>query len=265
MDRIVMRHLKKFSVLLAAVLVLGLEPIDGLAAQATPAAASNDTTPRWMAGATYVRVGTSTLGLDALNADLARSGRPTFSNAVLMLGISTHARLGRLLYGASIEQSIPRHALDAEWAMKLTAGGASLDAGLALMESSNTLVSSTISLGMRSTSLHFERPSDFTYPEGLEDPARSLDLVSRTGVAVLGVAVERHFQTRRTGTFTLAAEVGMTRPLGAPSTFAGDSHIAQTPKQTSGRYLRIGIGKPLTRRRNALRTVGAAVASMILR
>jgi hypothetical protein len=260
-----MRHLEKHQALLFALFMQSLLPIHGLAGQDATLAASGDSTPQWHAGATHFYLGTVTLGLGALNAELARSGRPTFGNRVVTLGVATHARFGRLLYGASIEQSIPRRALEDDWILKLVAGGATLDAGLVLLESSNTLIYATVSLGMRGTSLHFERPDDFTYGEGLEDPARALDLASRTAAGGLGLTVERHFAMHRTGPFTIATAMGVTRPLGHPGTFAGESRIAQTPEQTSGGYLRIAFGKPLRARRKALGTIGAALASMILR
>lgn len=42
----------------------------------------------WSVGATQVRAGGMSLGLDTLNADFARNGRPTFSNSIPTLGFS---------------------------------------------------------------------------------------------------------------------------------------------------------------------------------
>ena len=256
-------HAHRLAFFASLALVAGSIP--RLGAQNSQTDASGDRTAQWTTGATYFHVGAASLGLDRLNADLLRNGRPTFSNNVVTLGISTQARTGRLLYGASIEQGLPRRALENDWVTKLAAGGASLDAGLAIIETSNSLIYSTVSLGMRSTSLHFERRGGFTYSEGLQDPARGLDLSSRTGLVVFGVTGERHFDTHRVGMFTLAVQAGIARPLGAPSTFAGENHVEETPGQTSGRYIRLAFGKPLAARGSALETAVGALASMVLR
>jgi hypothetical protein len=264
MDRADMRY-HAYRLAFFASLAFAPGSVPGLGAQTSQTAGSSDRTAQWSTGETYFRVGAASLGLDRLNAALLRNGRPTFSNNVATVGISTEARTGRLIYGASIEQGLPRRALENDWVTKLATGGASLDAGLAIIETSNSLIYSTVSLGMRSTSLHFERRGGFTYSEGLQDPARGLDLSSRTGLAVFGVTGERHFETHRAGMFTLAVQAGIARPLGAPNTFAGENHVEETPGQSSGRYIRLAFGKPLAARGSALETAVGALASMVLR
>src|SRR4051812_31169898 len=133
-------------------------------------------TARWTTGATQVRVGSAHLGLDRLNAGLAENHRPTFSNTLRTLGISTYARRGRLIAGASIEGSLPHRTTDASWTTKLSANTATLDAGYVMLDGSRLMVSAGASVGLRNTSLHFERRGNFTYGDGLEDPARGVDL-----------------------------------------------------------------------------------------
>lgn len=70
---------------------------------------------------------------------------------------------------------------------------------------------------------------------------------------------------RRVGAFSLVGQAGMARPLGAAATFAGGSHVRQTPEQNAGRYVRIAFSKPLAHGRRALETVSGALLSMLFR
>lgn len=222
-----------------------------------------DSAPQWTVGATQFRGGSMDLGLERLNADLSRNGRPTFSSSIPSVGVSTYARHGRMLVGASVEGTLSRRGVQDGWVTKLSASAATLDAGMALIDASRFFVYSMASLGLRSTSLHFEHRGDFTYDDGLGDPARGVDLSSRGGIAQLGVSAEWRFDTRIAGRFALAVQMGTTQPLGSPSTSAGENRVSQTPNPTSGRYIRIAFNKPLARRARAFDTAGAALLSML--
>ncbi len=222
-------------------------------------------TARWTTGATQLRAGSMQLGLDQLNASLVESHRPTFANTVPTLGISTYARRGRLLGGASIDGSLPHRGTDATWTTKLTVSTATLDGGYVLIDGSRLMISTNVSVGVRSTWLHFERRGDFSYDDGLADPARGVDLMSRTGVAQLGLSVERRFELGRVGMFSLVGQGGTMRPFGGPATFAGENRVRGTPEQDAGGYARIAISKPIARGARALDMVSGALLSMIFR
>ena len=222
-------------------------------------------TARWTTGATQLRIGSAHLGLDRLNAGLAENHRPTFSNTVQTIGISTYARRGRLLAGASIEGSLPHRTTDASWTTKLSVSTTTLDAGYVVLDASRLMITTTVALGFRGTSLHFERRGDFSYDDGLGNPARGVDLLSRSGVAQIGLNAERRFEARRPGEFALIVQSGIMRPFGGAATFAGENHVYQTPEQNGGSYIRIGFAKPIAQRSRALDTVGAALASTLLR
>jgi hypothetical protein len=160
---------------------------------------------------------------------------------------------------------LPHRKSQPGWITKLSAGSATLDAGYVLLDASSIAISATTSIGIRSTSLHFEQAGDFTYDEGLENPARAVDLLSRGGIVHFGLDAERRFETTRLGQFSLSLETGVARPLGAAATYSGENRVLATPRQNSGRFLRVAIGKPITRRGRALDTVGAALVSMIVR
>jgi hypothetical protein len=220
-------------------------------------------TARWTIGATQLRAGSVQLGLERLNASLAENGRPTFSNAVPTFGISTYARRGRWIGGASIDGSLPHRATDIEWATRLSVRTATLDGGYILLDRARVTVSTNVSLGVRSTSLHFERRGDFSYDDGLEDPARGVDLTSRSGVVQVGMSAERRFRVRWVGVFSLGGQAGATRTLGAPVTFAGENHVRGTPTQNGGAYMRVVFAKPIARGARAANTVSAALLAML--
>ena len=124
------------------------------AAQATPAGRDS---ARWTVGATQLRAGGLRLGLGSLNADLSRNGRPIFSNTIPSFGISTYARKGRILFGASADGSLPRRGAQGGWVTKLGAGSATLDGGagsdlLVANYSGNTYAGTAQSTGIIFTS-----------------------------------------------------------------------------------------------------------------
>jgi len=222
--------------------------------------------PSWSTGAAYLRFGTTQLGLGALNDILTRNGRPSFTDGARMIGVSAHARIGRrLLLGATGETSIGRRRVDNGWMTQLSAGVATFDAGVALYERSTTMIAATGSLGTRRTGLRLEAQGDFSYDEGVSNPARGVTLSSRSGVAQGGLLMEQRLRAPKIGALSLSAQVGVSVPFGGASTFAGESRVAGTPTQQSGTYLRIAIGKPLRQRGEALNAVWAALLSMIAR
>lgn len=249
----------------AALFALAMTALAGDLRSQEPFSVAAPDTARWTVGAALVRVGSVQLGLNQLNASLAANGRPTFVNAVPTLGISTYARRGRLIAGASIDGSLPHRAADASWTTKLLVNTATLDGGVVLLESSRATITGVASLGVRSTSLHFERRGDFTYSDGLVDPARGVDLMSKSGMAEVGLNVERRFVSRWPGMFSLVAQTGVTRPFGAAVTFAGENHVRETPGEGAGLFARIGFAKPLGNRGRALDTASGALLAMLFR
>lgn len=222
-------------------------------------------TARWNIGATQLRTGSMHLGLDRLNESLAASSRPTFANTVPTFGISTYARRGRLIGGASIDQSLPHRGTDATWTTKLTVSTATLDGGYVLFDGSSVMISTNVSIGIHRTSLHFERRGDFTYGDGLNDPARGVDLMSRNGTAQVGLNIERHFDIGRLGKLALSGQGGLTRPFGGSLTFAGENRVHGTPRQTPGSYVRVAIARPIASGARALNMLSGALLSTVVR
>ena len=254
-----------FTFVAASCLTLSLS----FAADTTPAgqAADSSTTrpPSWSMGGAYLRIGSTQLGLGALNDVLTRNGRPSFAEGATMIGFSAHARFGRLLLGATGETSISPRRVENGWLTQLSAGIATLDAGVAVYERTSMTVAATGSLGMRRTGLRFESRGDFSYDDGVSNPARGVMLSSRSGVTQAGLLVEQRLRAPRIGALALSAQVGISAPFGGASTFAGESRVMGSPAPESGTYVRIAIGKPLRKRSEALNAVGAALLSMVPR
>ena len=219
----------------------------------------------WSTGAAYLRFGTTQLGLGALNDVLARNSRPSFSDGTSMIGFSAHARRGRLLLGATGETSLPHRRVDNGWMSELSAGMATLDAGIAIYERGATMLATTGSLGIRHTRLRLEAEGDFSYDEGVSNPARGVTMSSRSGVAQGGLLLEQRVRAPKLGAIAVSAQFGVSAPFGGASTFAGESRVAGTPTQEAGTYLRVAIGKPLRQRGEALNAVWAALLSMVAR
>lgn len=234
--------------------------------RAKPSADSATTrTQSWRLGAAYLRFGTTQLGLSAINDVLTRNGRPSFAEGAPMIGFSAHARMGRLLLGATGETSISPRRSDNAWMTQLSAGIATLDAGVAVYERGATMIATTASLGIRRTGLRFESRGDFSYDDGVSNPARGVMLSSRSGVAQTGLLVEQRMRAPRIGALSLSAQLGISVPFGGASTFAGESRVVGSPAPASGTYVRVAVGKPLGKRGEALNAVWAALISMVPR
>ena len=219
--------------------------------------------PSWSVGAAYLRVGTTRLGLGAFNDVLTRYGRPAFAEGASMIGFSAHARMGRLLLGATGETSLLHRRVDSGWMTQLSAGLATIDAGVAVYERGATMIATTASLGVRKTGLRLEAQGDFSYDDGVSNPARGVTLSSRSGVAQTGLLLEQRVRAPRIGAIALSAQVGVSAPFGGGTTVAGESRVAGTPAPQSGAYVRIAVGKALRQRGDALNAVAAALVSMV--
>lgn len=218
--------------------------------------------PRWTNGAFMLRAGSAHLGIGALNESFARNGRPQFASDVATVGFSGYARFGRLMLGGGGESALGSRIASPEWISKIGFSSATLDAGVVAVDASGMLIAPQLSLGVRRTSLRMERPGDFTYDEGVQNPARGVALSTSQGLIAMGIVVERHLRVR-TSQLSIGVQAGVAQPFGGPKTYAGESQVHGTPRQATGRYLRFTIGKPLGGRRDVLGAVSGAVLSMI--
>jgi hypothetical protein len=217
----------------------------------------------WSIGALSVQVGPAQLGLDDFNANLTANGRPGFGNDVRTFGLSGYARFGRLTIGGSTERSMPQRNAQGGWISKVSFGSAMVDAGMVLAESKWLTVHPQVSLGLRTSSLSIEQEGDFTYESGVQDPARSVSLSSKSMLAGASVVAEMHFETRMLGKFSLGVRAGIVSPLGTATTSAGESVVSGTPVEQSGRYMRLTIGKSVGRRGDVVSALGTALLSIV--
>jgi hypothetical protein len=218
--------------------------------------------PRWTTGSINVQIGSARLGLTELNESRTANGRPAFSENVSTFGMSGQVRFGRLLLGGGGETALPQRELSPGWISKISFGSMTLDAGMALIDRPRIRVYPTISVGIRKTKMQMERIGDFTYDDGMQDPARGVSLSSRSALAGAGIVVETYVSSRLTGEFSIGLRTGVMSPVGNPATSAGERSVSGTPRETSGRYLRLSIGKPIGRRRDAMSALSSALLSL---
>lgn len=220
-------------------------------------------TPRWSTGSVQLHAGTAHLGLSELNTALRAHGRPAFSTDVATFGVSAAARFGRLVIGGSGESGLPQRATTPDWNNRVSFGSATMDAGVALVESPRWVLHPQLSLGVRRTRLSMERRGDFAYDDGIRDPARGVSLSSMSAMAGAGVVAELRMATRRAGDFSIGLRAGVTRPLGAPAANAGGATVSDAPREATGRYLRLTLGRPLGRRRDVKGALSTSLLSIL--
>lgn len=220
-------------------------------------------TPRWTVGSIDFQLGTAHLGLDELNGTLTGASRPAFSTDVATVGLAAYARFGRFMLGGTGETALPQSSSALGWRNKVSFGSASLDAGVALLDRPRFLLHTQLSIGIRTTTLRMEQRGDFTYNDGVRDPARGLELSSVSGLAGAGLMAELRFSTRTTGDFAIGLRAGVTRPLGSPAAWAGESTVTGAPQESTGRYVRLSIGKPIGRRREIVSALSTAMLSLL--
>lgn len=219
--------------------------------------------PRWTTGAVNFHLGTAHLGLDELNGALAANGRPDFSADVATLGVSAHARFGRFMIGGTGESALPQRASSPGWRNTISFGSATVDAGIALIDRPRLLVQSQLSLGVRITSLRIDRDGDFSYEDGISDPARGVEMSSLTALGGIGVVAELRLATRGMGAFSIGMRAGVERPLGGPATLAGENSVTGSPRESAGPYLRLSLGKPIARRREIMSALSTAMLALL--
>lgn len=218
---------------------------------------------RWSTGSVSFQLGATHLGLGDLNESLARNGRPEFRTSIPTIGVSGHMRFGRVILGASSETMLPDRRSSQGWVNKLSFGSATIDAGFAVVDAPRVLVYPQVSLGIRRTSLHLERSGDFAYEDGVSDPARGVSMSSFAGLMQFGLVAEAHLSTRHIGEFSIGLRAGIGSVSGSPLTLAGESRVYGAPREGSGRYLRLSVGKPVRRKREALNSLLSGAWSLL--
>lgn len=222
-------------------------------------------TPHWTTGSISVQFGAAGLGLTELNGSLTANGRPAFSTSVATIGVSGYARFGRFLIGGGGESALPQRETATGWVSKISFGSAMVDAGYVMISRSRLTVYPQLSIGIRATSLKVQRTGDFTFDDGVRDPARGVEMSSLGALAGVGIVAETHIATERTGDFSIGIRAGMSKPLGAPGTLAGESVVSGTPREGSGWQLRLTVGKPIGKRREVVNALSTAVLSILTR
>ena len=210
-----------------------------------------------------MQLGAAHLALGELNSMLTAHERPAFSTDVATLGISAYARFDRFLIGGSGETALPQRASSAGWKNRIGFGSATIDAGIALVDRPRLLVQSQLSLGLRKSSLRMERSGDVPYDDVVRDPARGTSLSTTRALAGIGMAAEFRFATRATGAFAIGVRAGISQPFGSPATSTGESSVSDAPREGTGRYLRLSIGKPIGRKRDIVQALSTALLSIV--
>jgi hypothetical protein len=222
-------------------------------------------TPRWTTGSLNVQFGVAGLGLDELNGTLTANGRPPFSTSTATIGIAGYARFGRLLVGVGGESALPQRDEAAGWTTRVSFGSAMVDAGYVILDRSRLIVYPHVSIGVRATSLTVQRVGDFTFTDGVRDPARGVELSSRGALAGVGLVAETHLTTSRTGDFSIGVRAGLVTSVGAPGTIAGERTVSGAPHEASGWHVRLTVGRPIGRRRNVVSALSTALVSLLRR
>ncbi len=220
-------------------------------------------TPGWTIGSVNIQLGTAGLGWAELNGTLSANGRPTFSTSVATIGVAGYARFGRLLIGGGGESALPQRQVSSGWTNKIKFGSAMLDAGYVVIDGSRLTMYPQVSIGLRATSLTVQRTGDFTYNDGVRDPARGVEMSSLSALAGVGFVAESHLSTSRTGAFSIGVRAGLVTPIGAPGTLFGESTVSGAPHEESGWHLRLTIGKPIGKRRDVVSALSTALVSII--
>jgi|GEM_PF-5272922 len=217
----------------------------------------------WSTGALSVQFGVDRLGLTELNKTMTANGRPAFASEAGTVGISGYARFGRVLIGGTGETAIPQRELAAGFINKIWYGSAAIDAGYALFNLPMLMVAPQASFGMKHSVLQMERGGDFTFDHGVNDPARGLRMSSWRAMAGYGIVSELRLRTRATGDFSIGLRGGYSTPVGGAHTAAGESAVSGAPSEESGSYLRLSIGKPIGKRRNALSVLSTVLIPLM--
>lgn len=252
----------KYAFVIAATGVLG-SAVQLMAQQDSTSAAASDSTPRWTIGAFQLRSGTTQLGLQPLNAELSRNGRPTFTNTVASFGLSGYMRRGRLILGTSAEAALPQLRRLADARTRLWSNSTSLDVGVAIVDAPGVLVYPVTSIGLRQTRLRIQQDGGFDYGDGLREPWRGLEMTSYTGVVEFGAVAERHITVWRGWPLAVALQAGVTTPVGGGASYSGDFSVAGVPRPHAGRYVRLAFGKPIRRRAEAFSSMGATMLGLV--
>lgn len=220
-------------------------------------------TARWSMGSLSIQFGVDRLGLSELNKTMVANGRPAFADDAGTIGLSGYARFGRVLIGGTGETALPRRELAGGFTNRIWYGRAAFDAGYAVIDRPRVMIYPQVSFGLKHSVLQMQESGDFTFANGVNDPARGLAMSSWRAMAGYGLVGELRLSTRSLGAFSIGVRGGYATPVGGARTSAGESSVSGTPSEEAGTYLRLSIGKPIGRRRNALSVLSTVLIPMM--
>ena len=220
--------------------------------------------PRFTIGSTQTLVGYARFSLPELDSRIAAAGLPRAASSAATVGIGADVRHGRALAGAGFQTMITRDHRDDDYRTRLSGNFSLFDFGYAVVRSRSIWVYPVVGIGATHMSVNVKARGDFSFDDGLANPAREISMSGLAALGHFGMLVERRF-SRGESEMALALRVGAMRTLGSQSWMAEDSRIDGGPKTIRGTYARLSFSRPIRTRRDAALPIAGTVVQAVIR
>ena len=220
--------------------------------------------PRFSVGSNQTIVGYARFSFPDLDARVAAAGLPRVANSAVTIGIGGDIRRGHALAGAAFQSMISRDHKDGAYRTRMSGSYSLFDIGYAILRSRSTFIYPIAGIGVTHMSVNVKSRGDFSFDDGLSNPAREISMSGLAPLGHFGVLVERRF-TRGESEFAVALRIGEMRTLGSQSWTSEESRIDSGPKGIRGTYARLSFSKPIRARRDAALPIAGTVVQTMIR
>jgi hypothetical protein len=207
----------------------------------------------------YLTAGGLGLPLGVLDARLRAAGLPGAAAGAATVGSGAHVVVGRrLVVGAGGHVLLGRGAERAGWRTRVGGGYALGEVGVAAVAAPRRLVAVTGGLGAARVTTRVRPVAGGAFDSVVVAPRRGVELASHTLLLHAGLLADhavrwRRSGTGRDGTLLVGLRAGWMGGAGRSRWRADEAALAGGPDVAPrGAYVRLTIGTPLGRRRDAL-------------
>jgi hypothetical protein len=203
-------------------------------------------------GAGYVTLGGVGLPLGTLDARLRARGLPGVTSGATTFGSGAYTVVGRALLGAS------GHALAASrgerngWSTRVRGGYGLADVGVTALASRRSLVGVVVGAGASRITTKVRPLAGGGFDSTVRIPGRALELSSHTALVHVGVLADHAVRWGRGGSVLVGARAGYVGRAGRSRWTADEASLTGGPPAApGGAYVRLAVGAPLGRTRDA--------------
>jgi hypothetical protein len=220
---------------------------------------------RFSIGTMQTMIGYAQFSFAGLDSRFAAAHLPKVASSAGTIGIGADVRAGRALFGGGFQSLLTRKQTDAAFRTRMSGSYSLFDLGYALVAAQRIAIYPLVGVGATHISVNVRERGDFSFDDGLHSPGRELGMSGAAALFHVGVLIEQRFKRPNGSEFAISIRAGLTRSVGTQAWQSDESRVDGGPSGVRGSYLRIGLSRPLSSRRDAVLPIAGTALQTLLR